>query len=166
MPASIQVPIFLKILTFDRNFDNRVKSRLKIAIVYVEEDPASQRAGKEIASALDSYTDKTIKKLPISYVLTRYTTEQKMMDLVKSQEIDVFYLAPGTSKHLAAFLRISREYQIITMTGVPEYVAKGVAVGLDLGDDNKPRILINLTSAKLEGVVFDANLLRLATLLQ
>jgi hypothetical protein len=166
VPAGIQVPIFLKILTFDRNFDDKVRSQLKIGIVYTEKDPASRQARDAIVDVLKSYTDKTIKHLPITYVLMPYTTERNLAESAKSQRVNVFYVAPGNGKHLAALLRISQKHRITTVTGVPQYVGKGVTVGLGLNSDNKTRILINLKSSISEGIAFDANLLRLSTVLQ
>jgi len=166
VPARIQIPILLKILTFDRNFEDRVRSQLKIGILYTEEDPLSRQAKDDIVDVLTRYADKTIRRLPITYVLMRYTTEQNMAEFAKSQGINVFYVAPGNAKHLAALLRISQKHRIITVTGVPQYVERGVTVGLELKSDNKTRILINLKSSKMEGALFDANLLRLATVLR
>jgi hypothetical protein len=166
VPASVQVPIFLKILTFDRNFEKRVRTQLTIGIVYVEEDPASRQARDELVKVLKSYDDKTIKGLPITYFLVPYTTEPSIMESAKSQGINVFYIAPGNAAHLAALLKISQKHRITTISGVPQYVEQGVAVGLDLNSDNKTRILINLKSSRMEGAAFDANLLRLVTVLQ
>ncbi len=165
VPASVQVPIFLKVLTFDRNFDERVKSQLKIGIVYAEEDPESRQAKDNMVKILDGYADKTIKQLPITYVLMRYTTEQNVVESAKSQGVNVLYVTPGNAKHLAALLRVSQKLRIITVTGVPQYVEQGVTVGLGLKSDKKTQILINLKSSKIEGAAFDANLLRLATVM-
>lgn len=166
VPATVQVPIFLKILTFDRNFANKVGTQLTIGIVYVEEDPASRQARDEIVKVLKSYDDKTIKGLPITFVLVPYTTERSIMESAKSQGINVFYIAPGNGAHLATLLKISQEHRITTISGVPQYVRQGVAVGLNLNSDNKVHILINLKSSRMEGAAFDANLLRLATVVQ
>jgi len=166
VPAIIQVPLLLKILTFDRNFDQRVGSVLRIGVVYVDDVPASRQAKDDISTALNGFADKTIKKLPISYVLLRYSTEQSFEDAAKNHGVNVLYVTPGNAKFLAGLLRVSRKHRMTTVTGLPEYVKEGVTVGFDLTSDNKTKILINLNSARLEGVAFDANLLRLSTVLQ
>jgi len=166
VPATIQVPLLLKILTFDRNFDQRVGSVLRIGVVYVDDVPASRQAKDDISTVLDGFADKTIKTLPISFVLLRYSTEQSFEDAAKTHGVNVIYVTPGSAKFLAGLLRVSRKHRMTTVTGVPEYVKAGVTVGLSLKRDNKTEILINLNSARLEGVAFDANLLRLSTILQ
>jgi hypothetical protein len=50
------------------------------------------------------------------------------------------------------------------VTGVPDYVRRGVAVGIGVVQD-KPQVLINLAAARAEGSDFDASLLRIATIL-
>ena len=67
---------------------------------------------------------------------------------------------------MPALLEISWAQQILTVTGVPAYVDKGVAVGISLNRENKPLILINLASSKSAGSAFDANLLKLATIVE
>ena len=58
-----------------------------------------------------------------------------------------------------------RKSPITTVTGVPDYVRRGVAVGIGMAQ-NKPKVLINLPSSRSEGSDFDANLLRIATVLK
>lgn len=164
VPLSRQIPILLKILTFDRTFDKRTDKRLNIGIVYNEQDPASRQNLQDIITVLNRYADKTIKNLPINYHPISYANEESLAEFARLHSINVFYVAPGNANHIAALLRISQRQKIITITGVPTYVREGVTVGLDLKSDNKTQILINLSTAQLEGVVFDANLLRLSTI--
>ena len=166
VPAAIQVPILLRILTFDRNFDERFKTQLSIGVVFSDNDPASRKNRDEIVEVLKNYVGKTVKHLAITFVLMRVTTEEDMLKSARSQGVNVFYIAAGNEKHLAALLRISQRQRIITVTGVPHYVKEGISVGLGITSESKTQIFINLKSAKAEGIVFDANLLRLSTVLQ
>ncbi len=166
IPAKIQVPLILKILTFDRNFSRKITSALRIAIVYDPQDPTSYQAQRDIARTLDRFATKTIKQLPITYVLLEYSTESRLGELAEATRINVFYIMTGNAKHLQALLRVSQRLHITTVTGVPDYVNQGVAVGVGVKKDRKPRILINLPASKSEGSAFEANLLKLATVLK
>ena len=53
----------------------------------------------------------------------------------------------------------------MTAAGVPCYVDQGLAVGIGLQPD-KPQILVNLDASKQQSSVFDASLLRIATVAQ
>lgn len=165
VPAPLQVPLILKILTYDRNFDVKATSELIIGIVYRSGDPSSLKAKNEISAVLEEYGAKTIRRLPIRYRILDFTAESALEQSARSERINVFYIAPGNQDILSSVLKISRSNRITTITGVPPYVEKGVAVGVGLKQE-KPQILINLPSSKSEGSEFDAGLLRIATVLR
>jgi len=162
VPADSQVPLLLKVLTFDRNFSQKITSALRIAIVYDPSNPESRRAQRDIADILDRFSTKTIKQLPIEYIPLQYRGEQTLDESAKAHNINVFYIAPGNARHLQALLRVSLEHQITTITGVPDYVVQGVAVGIEVRENHKPGIFINLSASKSHGCDFDAKLLQLA----
>jgi YfiR/HmsC-like len=165
VPASLQLPLLLKILTYDRNFAARTGSSLRIAVVFSGASPESIRARDEIAAAFEAFADKTVKNLPIRYSALEYVSDSQVDGAARADQINVFYFTPGISAHLDGLLRISRTNQIITTTGVPEYVEKGVAVGIGIKLD-KPHILINLGTSKAVGTEFDVSLLRIARVIR
>jgi hypothetical protein len=165
VPASLQVPLLLKILTYDRNFAARTGSSLRIAVVFSGANPDSIRARDEIAAAFEAFADKTVKNLPIRQSALEYVSDSQVDAAVLADQIKVLYLTPGIGAHLDGLLRIGRAHQIITTTGVPEYVEKGVAVGIGIKLD-KPHILINLGTSKDVGSEFDVSLLRIAKVIR
>ena len=66
---------------------------------------------------------------------------------------------------LAAITDWARKSRIVTLTGIPAFVDRGVSVGIDL-QGGKPRILINLQAARAEGADFDSGLLKLARIVE
>jgi hypothetical protein len=161
VPAELQVPLILKILTYDRNFESKTQTELRVGIVFVSGNPASIKAKNEIVEVFRSFSDKTVKKLAIKHSAVEYVSDSQVEEAARSNQFNIFYVAPGNSKNLDTLLRISRARQIITTTGVPAYVDRGIAVGVGVEQD-KPHVLINLTSSKAEGSEFDASLLRIA----
>jgi len=159
--ADRQVQILLKVLTYDRQFEAKAAPKLKIGIVYVESDPDSVKMADEIGTMLKKYGDKPVKKIPFSYIMVKYTTPAAVEAQVKADGINMLYIAPGNTKNLRDLVRISQLYKVTTTTGVPEYIDKGVAVGVGIERD-QPRIYINLASSKSEGSEFDASLLQIA----
>jgi hypothetical protein len=59
---------------------------------------------------------------------------------------------------------ISRAHRITTLTGVPGFVEKGIALGLALRAE-RPLILVHLVAARAEGADLDSQLLKLARVL-
>lgn len=163
--ADRQVPLLLKILTYDRQLEVKAGDQLVIGIVSSPTSLASAKAREDVENVLHSYLGKTVKKLPLNYFLHDFTNPDKLTAWIKAKRISVLYISPGTEKSLTAILTVSRDNHITSITGVPDYVEKGVSVGI--GERQaKPQILINLTSSKLEGSEFDASLLRIATIIK
>jgi hypothetical protein len=165
LTPDLQVPLILKILTYDRHFEAKAGRDLAIGIVYAPADPSSVKAANDISDTLFRFAGKTVKRLGIRYFLIEFTTPEKLEQSIAQRGISVLYLAPGNAKNLAAVTKVSQARGITTATGVPDYVRKGVSVGIGIADD-RPQILINLPSTKAEGSEFDLSLLRIATVLK
>ena len=161
-PLSVdqQVLILLKVLTRDRNFEHRVHNELFIGIVYAAGDSTSVRARDEVVKTLtNDLKGVTFKQLPIRHVGIEFTTARDVEAAVRDHNVNLLYVTPGAGANIQDLLKISQSYGIPTVTGVPEYVEKGVAVGIRR---EKPQILINLKNSRTEGMDFDASLLRIA----
>jgi hypothetical protein len=167
MPVSpdLQIPLILKVLTYDRHFENRASTELTVGIVYSPENAASAQAMTAIAGVFQTFSDKTVRNVAIRYSSVGFTNQEALERFAQSNKVNVFYIAPGNARNLETLLKISGVQQIVTTTGVPEYVEKGVAVGIGVRQD-KPQILINLPSSKSAGVEFDASLLRIARVIR
>ena len=162
LSADLQVPLFLKILTYDRRFESRFGTELKLGVVYAPLDPQSVKAANDITDVLYRYARKTVKRLPVNKVLVEFSTPESLERSITTGSIDVLYVAPGSAKNVAAIVKVSRGRGVTTMAGVPDYVRSGVCVGLSVSQD-RPQILINQPACLQEGSEFDASLLRIAT---
>jgi hypothetical protein len=159
--AELQIPLILKILTYDRHIESKAGEQVVVGIVYAPADPSSVAAANEVGDVLFRFQDKTVKRLPIRYRLVEYSTPEALERTIDRWGISVLWVAPGSAKNLAGITSVSRRKGVTTTTGVPDYVRRGVAVGLDLGDA-RPQILIHLEAAREEGCEFDASLLRIS----
>jgi hypothetical protein len=166
VPVDDQIPLLMKILTFDMNFGTKFDAELIIGIVYSPNDSLSSRVAMDFTEALNRLAGKTLKRLPIRHVLLPYRSEAELADLVRANGVNLFYIVPGNAANLEGVLRTSQAIGITSATGVPEYVEKGVAVGIGLTPNRKARILINLPASRSEGVSFEASFLRMATVFQ
>jgi hypothetical protein len=162
LPASEQVPLLLKVLTYDRQFGAKGGDKLVVGIVFLAEDAESLNAANEIIRTLRRFRGKTVKGLPIDYVTMPYVSQQRLEEQINESNVNVMYLAPGSDSFLPTVLRVSKAKRVTTTTGVPDYVHDGVAVGIGVRR-GRPQILINLEGSKAEGSDFDASLLRIAT---
>lgn len=165
-PPDVQITLLLKILTYDRSFQSKSKSGVTIGVVYVASDPQSVKTKDDILKTLSLVSDRTIKNVPIRAVALEYKDPTTLLKAVTAGGVNVFYIAPGNADTLQQLLRMSHTRGITTATGVPEYVQRGVAIGIGIKPDKKPDILINLPNSRQEGSEFDASLLRIATVVK
>jgi hypothetical protein len=165
LSAELQVPLLLKILIYDRHFESRFGAELKLGVVYAPLDPQSVKAATDFTDVLYKYAGKTVKRLPVTYLLVEFSTPEGLERSITARDIDVLYVAPGNSKNVAAIIKVSRARGVTTMTGIPDYVRSGVCVGLGVSQD-RPQILINRPACLLEGSEFEVSLLNAATLVK
>ena len=165
LSPDLQGLILLKILTYDRNLESRAGAELVVGILYAPTDPQSVKGANEVSDTFYRFAGKTVKKLKVRYLLVEYTSPEALERSVATRGIDVLYLAPGNAQNLAGITKVSQARSITTTTGVPDYVRRGVCVGVGNAQD-RAQILINLTSCRAEGCEFDASLLRISTVLK
>ncbi|MCK4591646.1 MAG: YfiR family protein, partial [Candidatus Latescibacteria bacterium] len=84
---------------------------------------------------------------------------------VSRNNIDILYVAPLRALGVKTITGVSRAKRILTLTGVPDYVESGLAVGIGIKGE-KPRVIINSPAAKAEGADFSSQLLKLAKVIK
>lgn len=164
VPIKVQYPLFLKILTFDRELEKRSDKEIVIGIVYQGKYNKSVMAMKEMAEVIESSSIKEIKEMSIQYVPINLD-KQNLTAVAKGSGINLLYITPLRAYELQDILKISRQNQWLTMSGVADYVEKGLSVGLTL-KGKKPQILINIKASREEGANFNSQLLKLARIVR
>ncbi len=163
VPVALQVPLILKILTYDRNIASRAAGELRIAIVVPPGEPGMARS--EIVEGFQALADRTVKGLRLRPVTLEYSSEAQMDAALRAGQVTAFYVSPGNAGHIDVLARLARTHRIVTTTGVPDYVPQGIAVGIGVEQD-RPQILINLAASRAVGSDFDASLLRIVRIIR
>jgi hypothetical protein len=164
VPADLQYSLFLKILTFDRNLKARVGEEIVVGIVYQKNFRESSNAKDEFTKAMDESSIKRIEDIPIRQVPVNLN-DTDLDSAVSHMRIDILYITPLRTVKIEDIIKVSQIKQLTTLTGVPDYVESGLAVGIGTKGD-KPQIIINLPAAKKEGADFSSQLLRLAKIVE
>jgi hypothetical protein len=164
VPVDVQFPLFLKILTFDRHFKTRVRDEIVIGILYQKKFRASLNVKNAFLNAVDESSIKTIEGLPIRCVPIEIE-DDTLESALSQNRVNLLYVAPVRAVNVEDITFVSRAKQVVTFTGVPDYVELGLAVGIGAKGE-RPLIIINLPAAKAEGADFRSQLLRLAKVIQ
>jgi YfiR/HmsC-like len=160
LAMSVQYPLLLKILQFDRNLSSRAGQEIVIGVVYQGRFRASARACEEIHRAAQVAGAERLAEKRISVVelnLERVNLKQALDSL----NVDVAYVTPLRATDIKTITDVTRDLHITTITGVEQYVHDGLAVGLGIWQE-KPRVLVNLEASRAEGADFSSQLLSLA----
>ncbi len=161
VPVQAQFPLFMKILTFDRNLKKRSKKEIVIGIVYQKKFRASLTVAEELEAAVAGSSVRSVAGIPVRCVPIDVGDADDLMEEVSRNGVNTLYVAPLRALSVKTVATVSRAKQIVTLTGVTEYVASGLSVGIG-EKEGRPQILIGLSSAKAEGADFSSQLLKLA----
>lgn len=159
VPVEIQVPLFIKILAFDRNLGSRPPGPLVVGVLY----QGNFRASADIAAQVKRALRDTREDLKVISIDLDQTPD--LIVALSRQTIHVLYVSPLRAFDLKTVTAISRQSGVRTVTGVPRYVEDGLGIGIDLKGE-RPEIVVNLLASRAEGADLDAQLLKLARIVR
>lgn len=153
VPVDVQLVLFTKIWRLDRNFDSTTV--VTMVIVYQAEYRESVLTKDDVIATVARL------KLPIRCIPLEVGTGELLRKGLSGTTARVVYVAPLRAVDVAEIARIARGRGLRTVTGVPEYVEQGIAVGIGERKE-RPLIIINLQGSRAEGSDFSSQLLNLA----
>ena len=166
VPPELQAKLFLTALTYDKNLEKRVHAQVDIGIVYFPESAQSREEALNLSKTLEGFKDKKISGRSFHTVILIYTGNGGLKKKIVDEHIDVLFIAQGEKKLIEEVLKVTQSEKVLSCTGKAEYVTTcGVTMAVGL-KDNKPKIYLNLSSAKREGADFSAKFLRVAEIVE
>lgn len=158
VPVAVQVPLFLKVMTFDRQRRHGPDVEVLIGITFQSGYRASITTRDEVARAL-------AKAANLKYRLILIDLDRDDLDEVLQQHrLNFLYVSPLRAISASSIAGIATAAHVTSVTGVPQYVQQGIAVGVRLQGD-RPRLMVNLAACKESGADFTSELLKLAEVL-
>lgn len=157
VPVEVQVPLLLKLLHFERQLQSRAADdTLVIGIIYQQRF----RTSFEVKDGFVAAVGAAAGEGPLRCVPLDLDRQKDLPGALAASQARILYLCPLRAADLKGIIRIAREHRVLTLTGVPEYLGAGVAVGID-SKGQKPLILVSLPAAKAAGADFSSRLLSL-----
>ena len=157
LPVELQFSLFYRIMSYDRNQEQRSLDGLVIAVVYQSGYRASRAAHDEaVRQRPPAEAESSVR-----FVSVDLDGGGDLAAALADPRFDVLYVAPLRAVGIADIATACRRRRLLCLTGVPEYVESGLAVGVGLRGE-RPEILVNLAAARAGGADFSAQLLRLA----
>ena len=156
VPVQMQVALFLKVLTFDRNLVVSPVNEIVVGVVFQSGYRSSVNA-KNVAMAALQVTGNQRKIRAIAIDLDRET----LLTALPRHRPSVLYVAPLRAVEIGDLATTARNANVTTVTGVTHYISLGLAVSVRLQGE-RPKLVINAEAARAEGADFSAELLKLA----
>lgn len=158
VPVSLQAELFVKVAAYDKNLTARAGDRVRVIILQKPEVAESVRAAAQMQKALSQVTE--IAGLPHETQVAYYTAAEDLAAAVKTKRVSVVYITPGFDADIAAIAKAMTGASALTVAALASYVPKGAVLGFDLVS-GKPKLLVNITQAKAQGVAFKPDVLKL-----
>ena len=166
VPVELQAKLLLTALTYDKNLGKSEDETLHIGLLYFPEVNQSKKEALEFYKVLESYEDKKVRSLNINTVLFAYNGRNGLKSKISAEHIDVLYISKAKKEVVKDVISVTQSNKILSLTSAASYVSMcgiSMAVGLK---ENKPKIYLNLSSAKAEGADFSSKLLRVVEIVR
>lgn len=163
VPARVQAELIRKLGQYDRNFLERARKKVVIAIVARPSDVDSSRATSQMEAAFKELGP--IAGLTHEEMVVPWNGARNLADLCAQRGIAIIYLTPGLAGEIGALARELEGKSVWTVAGMSAYVGKGAVLGFELVS-GRPKLVINLTQAKKQNVLFQASVLSLMRIVQ
>jgi YfiR/HmsC-like len=163
VPPRVQAALVGKVVSFDRNFSARVKERVTIAVVSKSSNSDSERATAQMLGAFREVGP--IATLPHEELRVPWTDANSLAAFCAERKVAIVYLTPGFDKEAAAIAKALEVSRVLTVAGALSYIKDGLVLSFDLVS-GRPKLVVNLASAKRQGIAFDSSFLAIARVIQ
>ena len=165
VPVDLQAKLFLTALTYDRNLAMETGDTLSIGILYFPDISHSQEQALNFAKASEGFKDKKVRGLEIKQMVIEYENTKNLEQTFNKHKIKVLYIATGRGERLKKILELTRSKKVLSCTNEAIHVFEyEVSLGWGIVD-NKPKLCLNIASAKAEGADFSAKFLRVVNVI-
>ena len=160
VPVELQAKLLLTALTYDKNLSKGEDETLRIGLLYFPEVNKSKKEALEFYKALESFQDKKVRGLNINTMLFAYNGCNGLASKISVEHIDVLYISKANKEVVKDVIKVTQSNKVLSLTSAARYVSMcGISMAMGL-KENKPKIYLNLSSAKAEGADFSAKFLR------
>jgi hypothetical protein len=159
VPVDLQAQLTLKLSAFDRNFVARSEGGARVLVVTKASDAESADVGSQFAHVV--LTAGAVAGVKVTVATEPLTTAGALAEHCRAQRIALVYLSTHLDGDILAVTAALAGVDVLTVGANGTYAGRGAVVAFEL-EEGRPRIVVNLTSARAQNVSFRSELLKLA----
>src|SRR5262249_26044655 len=158
VPISLQAELLAKVAEYDRNFTARAGDRVHVLLIVKPNNADSAYVASQMEAALSRISQ--IVGLPHDETILPYPGAAELAKLCRARHAAIVFFGPGFRDDIDAIRTELNGVDVLSATGVPNYVAGGVVLGFDVVS-GRPKLLVHLTQARRQNVSLRADVLKL-----
>lgn len=156
----LALPLFLKIITYDENFEPSKTGVVKIHLLYNKSDGSSYEMMIKTKEFFKKNKGLTVDKVPIELHAIDYKQSDSFWIDIEEDNYNVVIVAGISDKAVRQLTSEIMRKNIRTFSYDPDLIPEGIAVGIKMKQE-KPAIFVNLNVSRAEGSRFSAHLLKM-----
>ncbi len=159
VPPRLQAQLIGKVAAYDRNVPERAGSRALVLVVRRGGNAESGRIAAALANAVVELDDVGgIAKTVESEV---YAGASPLAETCKARRVSIVYLSLGLEPEIPRIADSLANVSVMSVGATGAFAEAGANLGFDL-DGSRPQLVVNLRTARAQGLALRAALLRLA----
>ena len=140
-PADVAAALLVKVAAYERNIS---KTPHEVTIYVLGNQTVAMELEKGVGKSIGQATVRRIQS----------------GDQLPTAKPSILFIADESQ--LKAALDYASANHVMSVTSKPDWVLGGVALGLAIGENGKPKILVNMEASKNEGLDWKADILKVA----
>lgn len=163
VPLSLQAQLTARLGGFDRNFVTRAGAVANVLVVYKAGDADSKVDARSFGRSLFELGN--LAGVPIKLDDAELGDPAALAQRIRTQHLALVYFSSGLEGEMPRIAAALSGVDVLTVGSTAQHAEKGAVVGFDL-DEARPKIVLNIKSARAQNVSFKAELLKLARIIE
>lgn len=157
---NLGIPLFLKIVTYDENFDPNKFEAVNIFIVYDRGRVHSYEQYRKTVKFFEDNSGLTVNGIAVRYHAVTYDEIASTLEATDDSQYHIVVVTDIGDDRIAPLSRKTQAHHVRSFALDPAYVPFGLSVGVKVQKKGQ-LIVVNLESSRQEGSKFSAHLLKL-----
>lgn len=157
---NLGIPLFLKIITYDENFDPKAFEAVNICIVYDRGRVHSYEQYRQAEAFFKENSGLKVNGIAVRHFAVTYDEIASTLEAMDSLQYHLLLVTDIGDDRIAPLSKKTQANHVRSFSLDPAYVPSGLSVSVKVKKKGQ-LIVVNLESSRLEGSNFSAHLLKL-----